>query len=63
MVPKPRDGVLRHALTIVGYGMTKDDKIFFGVINTWGERWGVKGHGRIMIEGTTDDIFFLGELK
>lgn len=38
-----------HMVLIVGYGYTKDDKLFFLVQNSWGENWGVKGYGRIFI--------------
>ncbi|EFH68435.1 hypothetical protein ARALYDRAFT_311464 [Arabidopsis lyrata subsp. lyrata] len=39
-----------HAVLIVGYGYTKDNRLFFLIQNSWGEDWGVKGFGRIFID-------------
>ncbi|KAJ4871746.1 Cysteine proteinases superfamily protein [Raphanus sativus] len=61
-VPEPEVGKERHVITIVAHGVTLDGEIFFDVQNTWGVNWGVAGHGRIIITGTTNDIFFLDQL-
>ncbi|KAF8079530.1 hypothetical protein N665_1021s0025 [Sinapis alba] len=61
-VPKPKDGIKRHAVTIVAHGLTLEREIFFEVKNTWGTNWGVDGYGRIIISGTTDDVFYLDEI-
>ncbi|XP_010453889.1 PREDICTED: cysteine proteinase 1-like [Camelina sativa] len=60
-VPKPQVGALKHALTIVGYGMTKEDELFFLVQNTWGTGWGDGGYGRMIITDTCD-MFYLAEV-
>ncbi|CAD5311640.1 unnamed protein product [Arabidopsis thaliana] len=39
-----------HVVLIVGYGYTKENKLFFLIQNSWGEDWGVKGFGRIFID-------------
>lgn len=45
----------KHMLTIIGYGYTKERKLFFVVQNSWGEdSWGVKGYGRIMIDDKSE---------
>lgn len=51
----------RHIVLIVAHGITLSGDVFFDVQNTWGTKWGVNGHGRIIIT-TTDDIIFLDEL-
>lgn len=38
-----------HMVLIVGYGYTKDNKLFFLIHNSWGKKWGVEGYGRIFI--------------
>ncbi|CAH8358690.1 unnamed protein product [Eruca vesicaria subsp. sativa] len=58
---EPREGKKRHALIIIGYGRTKDNRLFFIVQNTWGTDWGINGYGRIIIEKTCP-IFYVGEL-
>ncbi|CAH2072552.1 unnamed protein product [Thlaspi arvense] len=62
-VPKPVDGVGRHMVTIVAHGRTNSGEIFFDIQNSWGTTWGVDGHGRIIISGTTDDIVYLHEVS
>ncbi|XP_013678999.1 uncharacterized protein LOC106383441 [Brassica napus] len=59
-VPKPIDGIKRHVVMIVAHGLTLEREIFFEVQNTWGTDWGVNGHGRIIISGSTDDVFLPG---
>nr|VDC86630.1 unnamed protein product [Brassica oleracea] len=61
-VPKPIDGIKRHVVMIVAHGLTLEREIFFEVQNTWGTDWGVNGHGRIIISGSTDDVFYLDEI-
>ncbi|KAL0709628.1 hypothetical protein Bca4012_016606 [Brassica carinata] len=61
-VPKPIDGLKRHVVTILAHGLTLGGEIFFEVQNSWGTDWGVNGHGRIIISGSTDDVFFLDEI-
>ncbi|AED92381.1 putative protein [Arabidopsis thaliana] len=61
MVPKPKDGAPKHALTIVAYGMTKEDELFFVVQNTWGTIWRVNGEGRMIITDTCH-MFYLDEV-
>ncbi|KAG2333777.1 hypothetical protein Bca52824_004957 [Brassica carinata] len=61
-VPEPKVGKNRHVITIVAHGVTLDGEVFFDVQNTWGVNWGVAGHGRIIITGTTNDIFYLDRL-
>lgn len=61
-VPKPIEGIKRHVVMIVAHGLTLTEEIFFEVQNTWGTDWGVNGHGRIIITGSTDDVFYLDEI-
>ncbi|RID68604.1 hypothetical protein BRARA_C00752 [Brassica rapa] len=61
-VPKPVEGIKRHVVMIVAHGLTLTEEIFFEVQNTWGTDWGVNGHGRIIITGSTDDVFYLDEI-
>lgn len=61
ILPEPEEGMERHALIIVGYGTTKDDKLFFIVQNTWGTKWGFNGYARIIIKKTCP-IFYVSGL-
>ena len=44
-------------MIIVGYGK-EDDKEFWIIRNSWGEEWGERGYGRILI--TDDEIGVCG---
>ncbi|CAH8271361.1 unnamed protein product, partial [Arabidopsis lyrata] len=52
ILPEPKENMKRHALIIVGFGTTKDGKLFFIVQNTWGTKWGFNGYARIIIKKT-----------
>ncbi|CAN1186035.1 unnamed protein product, partial [Linum perenne] len=42
------DFLANHAILLVGYGTTSDDVHYFKAMNSWGDRWGKKGFGRII---------------
>ncbi|XP_024015296.1 vignain-like [Eutrema salsugineum] len=45
-----------HCLLLIGYGITRDGKLYFSGQNSWGVNWGCKGYIRIIIEEKCDII-------
>lgn len=42
------DFMFTHAVTIYGWGQTKDGTQYWMAASTWGEEWGEKGHFKIV---------------
>ncbi|CAL9219831.1 unnamed protein product, partial [Arabidopsis halleri] len=56
--PDSNGDILRHALLITGHGHTPNGRHFLITQNSWDTDWGVKGYGRIAIEGDMTCLVF-----
>jgi len=56
----PRDSVIDHAVTLLGYGIERDIQEKFWLIqNSWGQEWGEQGRVRLL-RSDSDDSEYCG---